>query len=448
MDRVELLLVGVLLSVLPGCLTRQYEISKDELDRLAQLDPAERGRRVRVVQQTGWDSDEVGHAPPADAYYDHDPCCAHRLHIDVHGHYVGGSRSGRGRNLAGRPRATGMSPSSVRAGPGTRRVVATRSAGRGPAGRTPAAPRPTPAVSGGSRVPATPTARSGAARTPARPTASASSGRASSRGSSGSGSSVARGVGKAASSGGGDGDAAAALAVVGLVVAAGAMTVVAPTEGGRYDGWMQLHPDHPVLVVPERGSEYWVPLGSLNASMARRAERAVIVDDGAAAKLGRAPLDRRGFAFSLEAGAAAANTRHGLGDPAFQARLGLGAFVTRELGLLVGAQFATLDQDGTVFNGRMFLEGQGFPLEVGRFHFGGFGEGGYAWALHDAPGYTQRASDPYVAGGALAQIDITTRLAFTLRVGAAWLPTIPAEGERLQDVRLLVPEGSLGLAVY
>src|SRR5690606_11694845 len=52
--------LGMSLAVGPGCTLRQYEISHAELERLAKLSPTERGQRVRVLQQTAYDHDELG----------------------------------------------------------------------------------------------------------------------------------------------------------------------------------------------------------------------------------------------------------------------------------------------------------------------------------------------------------------------------------------------------
>lgn len=52
--------LGICLALGPGCTLRQYEVSHAELRRLAETSPAERGRRVRVLQQTAYDQDELG----------------------------------------------------------------------------------------------------------------------------------------------------------------------------------------------------------------------------------------------------------------------------------------------------------------------------------------------------------------------------------------------------
>jgi len=58
------------------------------------------------------------------------------------------------------------------------------------------------------------------------------------------------GLGKLGS-GGGDGKAAA---VVIVVAAAVALFVIAGIEGSRFDGWVQMHPMHPMHSTPQRMS--------------------------------------------------------------------------------------------------------------------------------------------------------------------------------------------------
>jgi hypothetical protein len=248
-------------------------------------------------------------------------------------------------------------------------------------------------------------------------------------------------------SGGGDGEAAIAVAVAALVVATGALAVAAPTEGQRYDGWLRLQPEQPLYLMDSSGDGYWLPLSHLGPSHLDDTSHAVIVDDSSVARLGRAPLNRQGFVYSLEAGAAVPSTREGAGDPAFSARMGLGVFATRDFGLLLGGHFSAAEQDGSVFNGRIMLEAQYLPLRLGIAHFGLAGEGGMAWLLHDAPVGTNDANGLYLGGSGLTQVAISTRLAATLRAGAAWLPTVQNPSTSAAG-RLWAPEVSVGLAVY
>jgi hypothetical protein len=247
---------------------------------------------------------------------------------------------------------------------------------------------------------------------------------------------------------GGDGAAKAVGAAVAVVALAGAtMLVVAPTEGQRYDGWVRVDEAERVLVFSDVEGPYETSLADLSVEQASSAHRALVFDQGALRRLGRAPLDRRGFTFTLEGGAAQLVTRNGTRDVGFQSRLGLGAFFTRQLGLLVGGQFAAGDQAGTVFNGRLFLEADVLPLDLGKVHLGAYGEGGAAMLMHDGPDGTERGDGLYLGGGALTQLELSTRLALSLRLGVAMMPLLPGTGGA-SGGHALVPEASIGFAVY
>jgi hypothetical protein len=90
----------------------------------------------------------------------------------------------------------------------------------------------------------------------------------------------------------------------------------------------------------------------------------------------------------------------------------VGAFVTQRIGIL-----ATLSLGGGSDGHRTFqrhgvgVELQAFPLRAGPLSLGAFGHGGLAFASDDV-GY---ASGPAVGGGVMAELALTTRLAFTLR---------------------------------
>ena len=319
----------------------------------------------------------------------------------------------------------GRTPASPRLGGRT-------PAGPGVGGRTPASPGVgvrSPASPSIGRTPATPDlgrapAAPSVGRTPASPTAGSALGKSSRRVPSSSSAGKSGGKGKLSKlplgggGGGGDAEAAVVIAVVAVAAAGGILAVHASTEGGRYDGWVSLPPEQAVLVERHNGTRYWVPLSDLSPEDSRDAERGLIIDDGGGLeRLRRARLKRSGFVYSLEAGAAQTSAKGGVGPLGVQSRLGLGTFFMQELGAMVGGQFSAADRHGTVFNGRLFAELQVFPFAYRRFHFGFYGEAGYAWALHDAPGRTHRGKGFAPGAGALLQYDLTTRLAASLRGG-------------------------------
>ena len=416
---------GPIAAAASGCLTNQYEISRDELARLAALEPNERAERVRVVQQTHWNEDEYGEPPQLDEGRERARDHGGSVHVHVHGgyhHHGHGTTRVIGRAHAprtvARPRV-GSAPGPNPTGP-TRHVPASPTRGVGTP--KPAAPNVGKAASG-SRVPATPS-RS-----------------AKSSGGSGGGNLLSGGGG----GGGGDAAAAVVVAVAVVAVATTAMVVVAPVEGRRYDGWLSLDQEQPVLMLERGGGAYWTPLSSITPADVESVRHAVVVDQGTTKRLGRAPLTRDGLAYTLEMGAATPSTRDGLGDWAYQARVALGGFVTQEVGLLGGGQFSAGDQDGVLFNGRVFIEGQLLPLSVGRLHAGGYVETGAVLLLHDRPGATDNGGGWYPGAGALVQVDVSTRLALTLRGGASWLPTFDGAA---RESRAWAPEIAVGLAVY
>lgn len=87
------------------------------------------------------------------------------------------------------------------------------------------------------------------------------------------------------------------------------------------------------------------------------------------------------------------------------------------------------------------------PLRLGGVHFGGYGEFGHAWLLHDVIGGTARGEGAYYGGGGLLEIDLTTRLGLLLRAGAACLPVYAGQLPGPDD-HLPFAEFSIGLGVY
>jgi len=86
------------------------------------------------------------------------------------------------------------------------------------------------------------------------------------------------------------------------------------------------------------------------------------------------------------------------------------------------------------------LELQAFPLAWGPVHLGAFGNGGMAITevlVGSTPTYV---TGPSAGGGALAELDLTSRLALTLRAG----------GSLAKLDQIWTPAGQLtaGVAVY
>lgn len=255
----------------------------------------------------------------------------------------------------------------------------------------------------------------------------------------------------------GTAEEALALAVVVVAAAATAAVTVGITEGARFDGWLQAPVDQPLLLVENSGERRWARLDTLTPSDLRGVARAVLPDStGDLQRLDRHPLDRAGFVYQLEFGAEPAPLRDT--SLAVSGRGGIGVMPSQRFGFLLGAAFSSARGDpplgargsspGLSFDYRVFLQAEAWPLSLGRWHWGPYAELGYAWALVDGPLDSRAMDGPMLALGAALQLDWTTRLALTLRAGAAWLPSIEtglAGGSR--DYRLS-PALTLGVGIY
>lgn len=223
------------------------------------------------------------------------------------------------------------------------------------------------------------------------------------------------------------------------VIVAGLVAVgLAVTEGARFDGWAELHPMHPVHLYGRNGEYAWVPLAQLTPETAGWARQAVVVEDqGPWRPLERAPLDRQGWTYSVLLGTSEVPLASGDTTRGFLSHIQLGHFFTRELGVLldIGLGWATDPLGNTVFDSRNALELEYLPVAVGRLHGGVFGELGLGRRFDDSPA----GSDLYgtvLGGGALLQLELTTRLAITGRAGIAM-----AYGETISDL-------TVGLSIY
>lgn len=294
-----------------GCLANTYKIPPRELARLAATEPAQRGDRVRVVQELAGDT-----APAAQP-----------VTGETHIIFV------------------------------PRTVIVVNSRPRHPRG-------------GGARVP---------------------------------------GMG----GGGGDGDKAAVILLV--VLAAGLAVGLAATEGQRFDGWARLHPMHPVHLWGPWG--YGVlPLAQIDPETAATTYKAVVRDrEGPFLRLDRAPLDRVGWTYSVlggvgEIGAADGSTGQG---PMFHVQLG--HFFSQQVGLQLDWSPGWREDalGDTIMDMRWGLELDVLPLAAGPLHGGLYGNLSLGFR-HETTGTT---SGVFTGAGALLQLEITTRLALTGRVG-------------------------------
>jgi hypothetical protein len=219
--------------------------------------------------------------------------------------------------------------------------------------------------------------------------------------------------------GGGNGDAVlvAIVVVVAVVVAIGLVS----SEGVRFDGFVAMSSEQPVHLRSASGQQATIPVADLSPEWVEGTVEAKVMDDEGFGfqRLDRLPLDRRGATFKLDSGTIAfdfAGTT--LAGPAMDIQTGY--FFTRRLGLVANLGLAGgAATGGLVPRHALGLELQAFPLSWGRVHLGAFGNGGMAITevlVGSTPTYV---SGPSVGSGALAELDLTSRLALTLRAGAS-----------------------------
>jgi hypothetical protein len=360
--RIALALVGSLLMT-SGCVSNEYRISRNELQRLAEMPPEVRGQHVRMVQGIGERrADPV--EPPAN-YPEVQP---------VGGEYSDASVQ---IDLGG-------------SGPGGRPVGGGRFVGHPPGG----VPRP-----GGGAFRGTPP------------------------GGGGVGGGVHLGGGGGGGGGGGNSgaDALVVVAVVLVAVAAVAAVALVAAEGSRFDGWGALAPEQLLYVEDGAGHTTPVPLGALSREQAATAVEAKVMDDEwpGLRRLDHAPLDRTGGVFKLDMGTTSFNfgTTQVTG---IAAQIQVGGFVNPWLGVLadIGLSGGGNGGDccgGTFTRHSLALEIDALPIKLGPLHAGVFGKGGAAIAGNSL----LSENGPLAGGGALLEVDVTSRMALTFRAGAS-----------------------------
>jgi hypothetical protein len=204
-----------------------------------------------------------------------------------------------------------------------------------------------------------------------------------------------------------------------MILAVAAAVGLAATEGARYDGWVKLHPMHPVHLIGPYGEHTVVPLAHLDQRTVDWADHAVIrQEEGPWNKLGRAPLNRQGFTYSVFLGAGEVPVKDFEADPGFVGHIQFGYFPTHMLGfqLDLGMGWTEDDTQQTIYTSRTSLEVQGHLVAAGPVHAGLFGQIGVSNRFDDGIGFDD--SSNLVGAGALLQLELTTRLALTGRVGS------------------------------
>jgi len=370
-----------------GCLSNEYRISRDELQRLAQAPLETRGRDVHMLQDVGSRRDgEI--EPPSDRELER---AWQPLYVEAQPSFDSDSDS--------------VDAVDLRLDPG-----------HAPArGRVTIQPRGLHRR--GERL-----GGHGAVAT-------------TSRGHAGGGSmgDVFGGGGSHSGGGGGGGNAGGEALVMLAILAVAIAGVVAvglvASEGIRFQGSAAMAPDQTLYVEHGDGRVHPVRLGELTPSDLNHATGAVVKDDeGYGIALGRRdPLDRRGGAFNLELGASSFNLGK-LRSAGPAAEIQVGGFFHQRWGLMLdlgvsggdvvmggaaSAAASLADMTQIVTRHHVALELQSFPAAWGPLHLGLFARAGAA--LAGTPDGIQ--GGPLAGGGAMMQLELTTRLALVLRGG-------------------------------
>src|SRR5215470_9951630 len=204
-----------------------------------------------------------------------------------------------------------------------------------------------------------------------------------------------------------------------IVLAALTAVGLAATEGARYDGWVAMHPMQPVHLYGADGSYTWVPLAQLDPPTAAWAAKAFVREEEGPPwhHLARAPLDRHGFTYSLLLGGGSLIDADGSRQSGFLSHIELGYAPIHELVVLldVGLGFAEAPTQ-TLFESRTAAELQLYPFAALRpIHPGVYAEIGMGFRSEDNPDVD--SATLYYAAGGILQLELTTRLAITVRGG-------------------------------
>lgn len=246
-----------------------------------------------------------------------------------------------------------------------------------------------------------------------------------------------KGGGLSLGSGGGDGKGAAIAIVVLAVVA---LVAIAGVEASRYDGWVELHPMHPVHLIGKDGSQTTMPLAWIDPQAASWTDKAIVrPTEGPWRELGRRSL-MRGGTYGVYGGTSSSTSATGRTEFGTAFLIQGGYFPRNDIGIVADVAFAWRDNQfgGTLFDSRYSIELQVLPLKAGPLHAGGYGSAGLAYRWEDVPGTTIEGNNGSGAftGGGMLQLELHSRIALTARAGV-----VAAHGDRQTDMLL-------GLSVY
>jgi hypothetical protein len=416
---VSLLTLAFFAPVAAGCISNEYVIPPEELNRLVMTPPEVRGQQVHVIQELGsrraepvptegagwqqeaapWPQPAVAQdGPPPEETRDTD------VELDLQGNVdidIGPDASA---PAAGRP-ARGGSP-GWRGAP--RPGGSTTSSGGGWTGHA------QPSGGGVTWHGSPPSPGGGWHGTPAAGSGGGSSG--------GGGSWLGGGSG----AGGGGSNGGDAMIVVAVVLAAVAVVLglsLVSSEGVRYDGLAEMSPWQPVHLKQAAGDDLVIALGDLSpVALAGTVEAKVMDDEGyGIRRLGHLPISRVWMpTFKLDGGSMTFGRGGGGGAlSGFIANMQFGVFVRPWLGLLLTAGVGGAgDEYGATLTRHNFgFEVQSLPIALGPVRVGGFGNVGAAAFASTASGSSIEWGRE-IGGGLLTELELTGRLALTFRAGA------------------------------
>jgi len=406
---VSLLTLSFFAPVAVGCVSNEYVIPRDELRRLVMTPPEVRGQQVHVVQDLGsrradavptdgpewqqqaqpWPQQQPQEPPPPEDAY--------------------GSTNYGGPDFQGNiyVSADGSPPRPIAGGGGWRGTPQPLGRATASAGGWQGRPAPSGgSVSGGGNWHGTPPGGGGGAwrGTP-----------------SGGGSSGGGGSNLNLSGGGNGGEAMVLLAVVLCAIAVVMAISLVSSEGVRFDGIAQMSPWQPVHLKQRTGNELVIALGDLTpVAIDGVVEAKVMDDEGYGIRtLDHLRLDRRWApVFKLDGGSMTFARGQDV-HSGFIADMQFGLFVRPWLGLMLTAGVGGAgDEYGATLTRHTFgFELQSLPVALGPLQLGGYFNVGAA-AIASTAGSGDVEWGNAIGGGVLGELQVTSRLALTLRAGA------------------------------
>jgi hypothetical protein len=180
-----------------------------------------------------------------------------------------------------------------------------------------------------------------------------------------------------------------------------------------------------------------MPLAQVTPDVAAWADVAIVREsEGPWEPLGRAPLDRVGFTYSLLLGGGQFALLGTDPEAGFQSHLQVGYYPLQMFGVQLDLAYGWAEDDfgNTLFDARGGVELDLLPLRAGRLHGGVFGVLGVSSRFDDGIQFDDQ--DGYLGGGGILQLELTTRLALTGRGGVT----------RVHDEHL--SELTVGVSIY